>query len=68
MLNGGIKKILVPHPFDVKKECALRNTKIVDSLEDAYQLEVVHEVAIKSKNKVSSEIIPLVKNINCGMI
>jgi hypothetical protein len=64
MLNGGIKKILVPHPFHVKKECALRNTKIVDSLGDAYQLEVVHEVASKSKKKVSSEIIPLIKKNN----
>jgi hypothetical protein len=61
MLNGGIKKILVPHPFHVKKEHALRNKKIVDSLGDAYQLEAVHEVASKSKKKVSSEIIPLVK-------
>jgi hypothetical protein len=52
MLNGGIKKILVPHPFHVKKECALQNTKIVDSLEDAYQLKAVHEVASKSKKKV----------------
>jgi hypothetical protein len=27
MLNGGIKKILVPHPFHVQKECGLRNKK-----------------------------------------
>jgi len=68
MLNCGINNIFVPHSFHVKKECALRNTKIVDSLGDAYQLEAMHEIASKSKNKVSSEIIPLVKKITCGMI
>jgi hypothetical protein len=52
MLNGGIKKVLVPLPFHVNKERALRNTKIVDSLGDAYQLETMHEVASKNKNKV----------------
>jgi hypothetical protein len=61
-LNGGIKKILVPFPFHVKKEHALRSTQIIDSLGDAYQLEALHEVASKSKKKVSSEIISLIKN------
>jgi hypothetical protein len=36
MLNVEIKKILVPHPFHVKKECELQNKKIVESLRDAY--------------------------------
>jgi hypothetical protein len=67
MLNVGIKNILVHRPFHVKRERGLRNKKIVDSLGDAYQLEVVHEVASKNKKKVSSEIIPLMRKITCGM-
>ena len=51
MLIVGIKNIFVPRPFHVRKQRALQNTKNVDSLGDAYQLEVVHEVECKSKNK-----------------
>ena len=64
MLNVGIKKTVVPRPFHVMKERALRNTKIVDSLGNAYHLEAMHEVASKNKKKVPSEIIPLIRNNN----
>ena len=52
MLNVGIKKILVPRPFHVQKERGIRNKKKFDYLEDAYQLQAVHEVASKNKKKV----------------
>ena len=64
MLNVGIKKILVPRPLHVKNERALRNTKNVDSLGNAYHLEAMHEVASKNKKNVPSEIISLFRNNN----
>ena len=64
MLTVGIKNIFVPRPFHVRKQRALQNTKIVDSLGDAYQLEAVHEVASKSKKKASTENFPLIRKNN----